>query len=310
MALPKAVQRQVEAADAIVQTLQEPAPVAPVEPPVAPAVTPPAESASQPPAPQAPTEDWQQKYRSLQGIFAQKVAELQSQNRTYESQMSDLQRQMKELASRTERPQEQRQAADPKDVETFGADMIEMVQRYAEQVFRQLAEQFSNTAAGLESRVAAIEEKVQGVATKTDTTLEQQFYTTLNQLVPDWEAINSDQRWLQWLAEVDPIYGVTRQVALDTAHKTLNAQRVAGIFSAFKATHPSRKQDSLANQVAPSGAAAQTPTPAQSSKPFISAKSVEKFYKDLALNRYEGREAEAAAMEAEINLAASEGRIR
>lgn len=321
MALPKAIQRQVDEAAAVETALAQQqaqaaealvteasqlltATDAPVAAP-APAETPPP-----PPPPPAVTEDWQQKYRSLQGMFAQKTSELQTQVRSYESQMAQLQKQLDVLMqARQQEEAKEKAAADPKDVENFGADMVDMVQRYAERVYQGMAAQFGAKAADLEKRIGSLEQQVTGVATKTNVSLEQQFYATLKSLVPDWEEVNQEQRWLTWLAETDPIYGAPRQAALDAAHQQMDAQRVANVFKAFKAAQPPKAQSALANQVAPNGAAASVPT-AAASKPVISSKFVEKFFTDLAKGRYTGREKEAANIEAEINLAAAEGRIR
>jgi hypothetical protein len=250
--------------------------------------------------PQPPSEDWQQKYKSLQGMFAQKTGELQSQVRSYESQMTNLQKQIDTLIqARAQESTEKKATVDPKDIENFGADMIEMVQRYAEQVY-----------AAMDGRIKALEQVVQGVNTRTEATLEQQFYAALNGLVPDWETINRDDEWLQWLAETDPVYGMPRQAALDSGRQGLDVQRVANVFKAFKSYRPVRQQESLANQVAPNTVSApvQMPTaPAQ--KPILASKFIEKFYSDQAKGKYVGREAEMNRIEGEINLAAAEGRI-
>lgn len=317
MALPKAIQRQADEAAAaeaaIAQQVQQasevvvmdPSQLKPAnEPPSAPPVVEP----QTPPAP--PAEDWQQKYRSLQGMFAQKTSELQTQNKQYESQLAQMQAQIQALSqARAQEEAKTKTEADPKDIENFGADMVEMVQRYAERVFQSMASQFGAKVADFETRLKNLETQVSGVSDRTNLTLEQQFYATLNNLVPDWEDINKDERWLKWLADIDPVYGAPRQAALDAAHQKLDVERVANVFRAFKATAPAKPQSSLANQVAPSGAAASVPTAPQT-KPILSSKFVEKFYNDLAKGRYVGKEQEAASIDAEINTAAAEGRIR
>lgn len=317
MALPKAIQRQAEeaaAAEAALSQQVQPTEVVMTDPSQLTPANDPQSAAPQPvepppPAP-APAEDWQQKYKSLQGMFAQKTGELQAQNRQYESQLSQMQKQIEVLMqARKQDEAKEKPAADPKDVENFGADLIEMVQRYAERVFQSMATQFGGKATELDGRVAALEQQVTGVAQRTNSTLEQQFYATLNTLVPDWEQVNQDQRWLSWLAETDPVYGAARQAALDAAHQQMDVQRVANVFKAFKSAHPVKPQSSLANQVAPNGAAASAPAPA-GARPILTSKFVEKFYGDVAKGRYLGREAEAAQIEAEINQAAAEGRIR
>jgi len=316
MSLPKAIQREVEQAEAaqavLAQQTQQAAETVVSDPSQlaindAPGAKEP--QATPTPAP-APSDDWQQKYRSLQGMFAQKTGELQAQNKAYESQLAQMQRQLDAMAqSKKQDEVKERTAADPSDVEAFGADLVGMVQRYAERVFRAMSEQFSSQAAALNSRVATLEQQVTGVSQLTNNTLEQQFYATLKAFVPDWERVNQDPRWLDWLGETDPVYGASRQAALDAAHQAMDAQRVANVFAAFKATLPAKANASLANQVAPNGAAAAAPS-GPATKQILSAKFVEKFYNDMAKGKYNGREAEAQRIEAEINQAAGEGRIR
>lgn len=318
-ALPKAIQRQVDQAAAaeaaIAQQVAQPSEVVMTDPSqLSPANDSPSEPQSAQPQPGAsppPAEDWQQKYRSLQGMFAQKTSELQAQNKQYESQMTAMQRQLDALMqTRKQDEVKEQKAADPKDVENFGADLIEMVQRYAERVFQSMSDQFGSKANELDGRLKALETQVTGVSDRTNSTLEQQFYATLNSIVPDWEQVNQDPRWLNWLGEEDPVYGAPRQAALDHAHKGMDVQRVANVFKAFKAAHPVKTRSSLDNQVAPNGASTSAPA-APASKPILSAKFVEKFFNDVARGQvYKGREAEVARIEAEINFAAAEGRIR
>lgn len=315
MALPKAIQRQADeaaAAEAAIAKQAQDAQASAVDPrqlPPAPAneqgTAPPQTEATQPTAaPTAPAEDWQQKYKSLQGMFAQRTSELQTQTRQYESRLSQMQQQLDALTQARSQEDGTKQAAlDPKDVENFGADMLEMVKRYAEQTFTRMADRFG-------SRIDALEKQVAGVSDRTESTLEQQFYATLGRLVPDWEDLNKDPRWLTWLAEIDPVYGAPRQAALDHAHKSGDVQRVANVFNTFKKANPAKAQESLATQVAPNGAAAPAPAPSPTAKPILAAKFIEKFYSDVAKGRYVGKDAEVARIEADINQAAAEGRIR
>lgn len=306
MALPEAIQRQADEAAAAEAALGQqttaPSEVVLTDPSQLQSQQAP-QPATQPTPPAPPAEDWQQKYKSLQGMFAQRTGELQAQTKRYESQMAAMQQQIDTLLqAATKGKPADKDPVDPKDIENFGADMIEMVKRYAEQTARALEASFGK-------RIEALEHQVNGVSTRTEQTLEQQFYATLTKLVPDWEQTNKDPRWLAWLADNDPVYGAPRQAALEHAYQIKDAQRVANVFNAFAAAHPVRPKGSLADQVAPNGAATPAPTPAQA-KPILTSKFVEKFYNELAKGRYAGREKEAAQIEAEINQAAAEGRIR
>lgn len=325
-ALPKAIERMAREADQAEAALQAqmsatvevpvfaPAPAsqpAPTEPPqgVAPAPAP-TEPVAPTPAPVA--EPWEQRYKSLQGLFNRTTAELQASNKTLESQTVQLREEVSRLMQAQARAQEkppERAPVEPKDVENFGSDMIEMVQRYAERVFQGLATQFGQEIGSVKARVDAIEQAVTGVSQRTDLNLEQQFYATLTALVPNWETVNATQPWLDWLSETDPVYGVPRQAALDAAFKALDPQRTANVFRAHLQSIKVTTPESLVNQTAPTSVAPSAPQP-PAPRPIITQKFVETFYNDVARGRYVKREDERQRIEAEINSAAAEGRIR
>ncbi len=309
MNLPKRVQAELQAAEALEAQLQGPGPANPqvvanaaelVPPPI---TNEPTSVQQQQPAPALepaaePKEDFEHKYRVLQGMYSADVTAIKKQLAAITNQFQGVVRELNALKATREAPA-QAPAVDPKDVENFGADIMEMVQRYIQR-----------RVADLEGRMAAFEQTVNGVTRQTALTREQQFYATLDSLVPDWREVNVNERWLAWLAEVDPVYGAPRQAALDAAYSQMNAPQVANVFKAYKATiPPTPAPSSLANQVAPSSAASAVPV-ASPAKPFVSEKAINDFYRDLGRGAYAGRDAEAKAIEAEINSAVAEGRVR
>lgn len=319
MQVPKQVQANLDAALAIEQAIRDgntaandsPQPLT-ADPPALTAQPAPASPA---PAPQpSPTaEDFEQKYRTVLGKYNAEVPRMAQAIREAAAREDATKRRLDELTAELERmktakPQE-KPAANPKDVEDFGLDLVAMVQRQCELQISSLMQVIEGRVIAFDARLTAIEQQVSGVSERTDTTLQGQFYATLEKLVPDWETVNKDHRFLAWLAEVDPIYGAARQAALEAAHAALDVQRVANVFATFKAAHPTPKPQSLENQVAPSSVSAQAPT-APESKPFITQAQVSAFYTARAQGRYRGREAEADAIEAQINQALTEGRVR
>lgn len=324
--LPKPIQQSIEAAHAAQAQLAQVTPVAqdgvlndPAQlisaaAPAAPVVSAPPVAST--PAPATPPselsntdKDLEHKFRSMQGRLSAALGEAQAQNKTLMSQVSQLTQQVEALLTAAKAAEKKQSvAADPKDVEAFGADMVEMVKRYAELTFQNLSDQFGQSMQAVTARLNKLEEAVTGVSSRAEETLEQQFYAALAAAVPDWEQINADSRWLEWLGGVDPVYGLQRQAALDNARAKLDVKRTVNIFRAFKAQFPARTPESLSSQVAPSGAAAPAPASDAPAKPILSQKFVEKFYNDKAKGRLS--EDDAARIEAEINLAAAEGRIR
>jgi hypothetical protein len=317
--LPKQIQDQLRAAEQLELALHTPADPAPdntpVDPPVAePAPAPAPEPTPAPtPAPQASDED--QKYRVLKGKYDAEVPALHQQNRQLQAQLAQLSAQMAALQERSTpaepTPAPQAQGASPKDIDDFGGDMVGMVERVARGVVADVANSVTAEFARLRSEIAALTGRAQLTAS-------QQFDKDFNAAVPDWAEINAMPEWLEWLGQVDRMYGLTRQAMLNDAHAALDADRVAAIFDAFKATLPkpvetppvvNTAKAELERQVAPSRASATANTTPPTQSVWTDA-GIQQFYRDQALGKFKGREEEMNRIEADLNAAIAEGRYR
>jgi hypothetical protein len=176
-------------------------------------------------------------------------------------------------------------------------------------------EQFVKVIAGLEQQI----KQMSGAVT---TTVEDRFYDALERAVPDWETVNTSAEFLRWLDETDPVYGVTRQAALDNASRSFDTPRVVAIFSAFKrltgggttptpapAVPTTKSDDALRRQVSPSTApsgAAPSGGAADKREWRLSE------YVDAINPRNRARlgDAQAAALAAQADKALQEGRVR
>lgn len=320
--LPRAVQRQVEAAEALLAESNKHVEATPQENPPAEApveqatqVEPQTQETAQAPQAPAPTSDvnWEHKFKTLQGIFNAEVPKLQQQNKELNARLHDAIERMEKLAQQP-KPQEapqQQPTLDPKDVEDFGHDLVEMVQRQTQAVLGSVAKKMDAVVSDFEKRIAQLEQALKGTSQTVAMTAEEVFFSKLTVQVPDWEQINADERFLAWLAETDPVYGQPRQAALTSAQNAMDVGRVANVFKAFKDTLPKQvapKADPLAKQVSPKGSASAPPAPTD--KPVITQQQVQTFYHDVATGKYRGRDAEVQRLEQMINEALAEGRIR
>lgn len=321
MGLPRKVQQELEAAEAIVEqinkggqaapepSLEDLAKLAANDVPPTPGNEAPAQQTAPQPAPSPapepapseppkPTVDWEHKFKTLQGLFNSEMPKLQTR-------VKELERQLVETQSKpAPAPEPAKPAADPKDVENFGADMVEMVTRNAEAITRKLA-------GDVLARITALENALKSTQQNVTMTAEEMFFDRLAKAVPDWQTINANESFLNWLAEIDPVYGQPRQAALNYAQQSLDASRAVAVFNAWKATQqPAAKAaPSVDQQISPRPAAS-APAPATENKPVISQKQITAFYDDVARGKYRGREQEAAKIEQTINLALVEGRVR
>ena len=217
---------------------------------------------------------------------------------------------LNKVAAEKERAPESKVVAEPKDVEEFGADLVGMVTRVSQATLARAAQVLDAKLAEVDAKIAALTDQLKGTSQTVVASAEQTFFDRLTRLVPEWERINADQGFLNWLAEEDPVYGVPRQNALHLAQQQLNVERVAAVFNAYIGPRKEQapKTDPLDKHVSPKSAASVAPAP--TSKPVITQAQITQFYNELRQGKYRGNEAEAARLEQLINSALAEGRVR
>ena len=234
-------------------------------------------------------------------------------HKSYLKKIEQLEYHVADLAKPRAEPPKPEATHDPKDTEVFGADLVDMVKRVAETMFGSVATQF-------DSRIAAMEQRLDGTSNVVARTADEMFVDRLTTMVPDYESINTSDGFLAWLGEVDEVYGVARQDALTAAGAARDVSRVAKVFLAYKRTlqpaavvepipAPKPKVSELERQVAPRATASGAPAP-QNAAQMFSAAQVQGFYRDMQRGEYRGREAEAQQIEAMFNQALAEGRIQ
>lgn len=320
MSLPKQVQAQAEEAARLEKQMlgiPEDAPIEGAEAgqesaegqPVGEAAMPQQDQEAQPiPSTPDSEETWEKRYKSLQGMFNAEVPRLQAQMKELQSQLS-AERAKAEAADRVKAYQPEQLVTD-KDVEAFGSDLIDVIDRKAREVASNMV---GTKMIELEAENQTLREQLSGVSERQVSNDRRAFFGELERLVPDYEAVNVDPGFLGWLAEIDSLSGLSRQEYLNNAYGTFDVQRTAALFNTYKqlmAPAPSRTANKLERQVAPGTSKVSSSTPANGSDRIISTREVEGFYRDVQRGVYRGNEAEQARIEAEIDLAVAEGRIR
>ena len=311
--LPASVQRQLEQADAIqaqIAASAEPPPMEAIQPaaPIAPVAPAPA-----PAAPASVTDDatWQQRFRTINGLAAaadRRAQEAEQAKAELAQRLNALTARLGELENaRAESP---KQEMNPRDVEQFGSDMMEMLQRHITTALGAFEDRQKAAFGSLAQRLVALEQTVTGVSTRTAETAERTFWSMLTDAVPDWEAVNGSEDFHLWLAEVDRMTGAPRQALLQAAQKAQSVERVAAIFNAFKEARPKPPAQALASQVSPGTGGSAAPPQANPATQVVSQKFIRDFYNDVARGRYKGRELEMNQTEAAINQALAENRVR
>jgi hypothetical protein len=318
MGIPLAVQAQIDEANRIQQTLhapaEQPAPQDPPENDTTPDSEPAAPVAPEPES--EPEVDWEHKYRSEIGRFKAETDRAREAMQTAWEQAAQLKQEIETLRQQvaqpapTPEPEVRLSGVTDDDVETFGSDMVEFAKRAAASAIQPMLKVFDAKLNGMQQAIETVRQQVGAAETQYKQTAEQAYLEKLGQLVPDWREIDADPAFGAWLREEEGYTGYPRQEFFSQAHQQLNAVQVARIFNAYRGLQtPARPSQSaeLKKQVSPSKSRNAATPPGKSTKVWTIAE-IQKFYEQVAFNRIPADE--AARIEAEINLAAAEGRVR
>jgi hypothetical protein len=291
MALPRAVREQAENAEKIQQQLnanrngsQEV-----IDP--------------QPPGKQTPPDldqvDWEHRWKTLKVSHDNTVTELRDENRLMSGQIDELKTLVERAASKS--PAAQEVEFTPEEVDEYGEDFLNMVKRVAA----------SMTGGQDDSKVAEELRELKGqfgeLVNHQAKSKEDHFYDELEVTVPDWEKVNENQQFKDWLAEEMPNTGQERQKFLATAQQRFDAKTVISIFNSWKGEVglPTYFPDTITtvegDVVIDQGN--------QDTTIFTGAE-IAQFYDDRRRGRFKGREEEGRQLEARIFQAQKENRVR
>lgn len=238
------------------------------------------------------TNDYEHRFKVLQGKYNSEVPRLSAENKELKGTLKSLQDQLDELKAKPAEP-----LVKPEEIEEYGEGLIDVARRVAQEELAKKDAQIKK----LEAKLDALE----GVTTKT---VEKDFFTSLADKVSDWAKINDDKAFHKWLEETDELTGMRRQDLLSQAEQARDADRVAKFFKAFKKTSSKQVADSslaLETQVAPN--ANKTPnTPG--AKKIWSRGEIAEFYRRMRAGQVSDKD--AVAIESDIHAASVEGRIR
>jgi len=330
MALPKAVQQQLEEADRIVENING------VQTGEGSSETNPANTQSDPNADQnlqqdpppndpqpvntvsqenqqteVPEEKWSHKYHTLKGMYDAEVPRLHSQVREMQTQIQQLIADKAQVEARVAETPKANSLITDEDKEAFGPDLIDLIERATDSKVATLRDR----EAELLAKISKLEGQLGNVEERQVVSDKDRFLAALTQQVPDWEALNVNQGFLAWLQDVDPVYGIPKHVALTNAYENGDVARVANIFKTYKQTvtpaaQPQARsnQNELQRQVAPTRTRSTSQPGDNQDKPMYSNGDIEKFYSDWRRGYY--TDEEAAQMEKQIHAAIAEGRVR
>jgi hypothetical protein len=297
----------------------------------APQETPPQEGSERPPIQEPPAQDaqppaeWEQRYRTLQGKYDREIPQMRAQVQSLENLIATM---------RTAPPPPQMPAPESvpayspvseEDQQAYGPELIEASRRWArgevQAELNELRGEIRNLRAGQDRQTAQ---------TATNR-LERELDSDPELANGNWQRLNHDPNFIQWLQEIDPFSGVSRYVMLNHAYSGGDADRTGRFFKAYMREHTDRnpppssppqtyngangyvdtgQPPRLEDFAAPGRASRATPGGGAPEKRIWTNRDITAFYEDRTRGKYRGREDEAERLERDIFDAASEGRVR
>lgn len=267
------------------------------------------------PAGTSPTDvadDFKQKYSTLKGKYDAEVPRLHQQIRDLTSKLNALEEVQPEKPSEPTKSKEKVSYVTDEDRAEFGEELIDVQRRVAKEVAQDYEDRF-------EQQEAIITELQKQLKQTGNQVGQMSFGQRLRQLVPDFEQIDNDERWVAWLNEVDPILRDQRRVLAQAAFDKGDAEAVAHYVKLFKQTIATPeadiqvkavRQNELEKQVSPSRSASTASTPTDRKARVYSQREVDNGWTKIRTLLKQNKHAEAEKLEAEITAAYLEGRVR
>lgn len=331
MALPKQVQDQADALEAYEKAVAEAKATEPNQ-----EVTQEAEPAKEP-VQQSPepvsaepvksVEDdpnsltWRQRYQSLQGQFNSQVPALQQQVRQMTDSVEQLTARLEaaEAAKAAPRELEASELVTKTDVDAFGEDLVDLARRIAKEEFGRRESTYVKQIEALESKLTEAKGTVGEVVQSQAASAQERFFDNLTAALPTWEAIQATDQCQTWLSSRIPGSTATWNDALVGAAGRRDVSAVVEVFDAFfernPALNPKAKQQEadtarqeLNRQVAPGKSSASTSTPT-SRRTYTGAEFQSESMRLMRLQQ-KGSNDDAARLDAELNAALAEGRVK
>ena len=262
---------------------------------------------------------WRQRYQSLQGQFNSQVPALQQQVKQLTDTVGSLTEKLEKQVVQPPNVDEQIELVTKTDVDAFGEDLVDLARRIAKEEFGKRESKYLQQIDALEGKLTEATGQVGEVQQTQAAATTERFFENLNQQLPTWEKIQSTTECQDWLGTRIPGVNLTWNQALQNAAANRDIPSVMEVFNAFFERYPaydpktqgqtqtSARQE-LNRQVAPSKSSASSPQSTQ--KRVYTAREYEQESMKIMRLMQQGKKEDVRRLEAELDAAAAEGRIR
>lgn len=237
--------------------------------------------------------------RDLRRDLAQATSDIVA----YQDKIDELSKEVSLIKSNSE--DEYKDLFSEEDADIVGQDAIDIfkkgVKKAAESSTAPLKEELE--------KLRKKERKLKEEASKAELAkiYKDHFHDPLKRLVPDFEQLNTNPQFIEFLQEPDEETGIQRITLLRKAESVYDPGRAASFFREFK---KSIGKNNLESKITPVANGNSTSNDMRTTKPrTFTMAEIDKNYNDQAKGVYRGREKEWRILEAQMDKAFEQGNI-
>jgi len=249
--------------------------------------------------------DWKKRYKSLRSHHDALVYDLRTELSNTKQLLLDLNKKNKGLADQIEAfTSKQDDVFSEEDIDALGEDGIKALrkatQRSVDPLKKQLAEERNARLRQEEVSLRKMQEENK-----------RKFVERFAGIVPDYEAIDRDAKFLKFMQDIDNASGYDRTTLFKRAVQNGDVVRAAGFYQEYLLKQQ-KPNDALRKKMTPTGNSASTDQARsnKTGKETISMAYINKFYEDVSKGKYRGKASLERDIESKIDKAIIEGRVR
>jgi tetrahydromethanopterin S-methyltransferase subunit G len=180
---------------------------------------------------------FEQKYKTLQGKYNKETKRQQDVIDGLMKSLDDLTGEIKSLKTKdtVETPAQPKNEWDVRnyiseeEATEWGPEMANFISKIAKAQAEHIIEQKVNNIA------TPINERLDSITSAQNFSAQDVFEMRMAALVPDWKKIDYEDEFKEWLAEPDGLDGAPRGDKAKMFYKSLDVERLAKVFDAYKA---------------------------------------------------------------------------
>jgi hypothetical protein len=168
------------------------------------------------------TPDYEQMYKSLQGMYNKDRKDLQA----LQAQMAELQNKQTQVPAEQPAP---KPVITDQEREEYGEDLIALMERLVDSKLPQVQNNYQKDLEEVKKTVASLSEADFGLHKAN-------FINQVKAQVPNFDTIEADPNFSNWLDAPEPFTGVARRVLLHDTLSSNDPDRAVAFYTAFEGT--------------------------------------------------------------------------